>query len=513
MVPGDHAEKTPTKPAYIMAASRQVITYRELEEDANRIAHMFRRLGYQRGDSIAVFSENHEFYFKICWAAQRAGLYYTCISSYLTAEEVDYIVGDCGAKGFITSAAKSAVASELLKMMPGVRDRFMVQGTLDGYLSLENEIAGLPATMIENPSAGADMLYSSGTTGRPKGVRTALPEEDYGYMPEGMDLFTKLYGAGEDTVYLSPAPLYHAAPLRFNMAMQRLGATCVVMEKFDPELAIEYIGRYQCTHSQWVPTMFVRMLKLPIEVRQKYDVSSMKVAIHAAAPCPTQVKYQMIDWWGPVINEYYAGTEGNGFVAINSEQWLAKPGSVGVCLNAVLHIVDDEGNEVPAGQEGTIYFSDGGDFEYYNDPEKTAESKNDRGWTTLGDVGYVDEDGFLFLTDRKAYMIISGGVNIYPQEIENLMVTHPEVMDVAVIGAPNEEFGEEVTAIVQPVNFAAADSELRHRLLDFCREHLSHIKCPRVIDFERELPRHENGKLYKRLLRDRYWTGHNSRIV
>ncbi len=513
MAPGHHAELTPNKAAYIMAGSGITVTYRELEEDANRIAHLLRSLGFRRGDSIAIFSENNEFYFKLCWGAHRAGLFYSCVSSYLTAEEVEYIVSDCNAKGFFTSNAKADVAQILAPSMPGVQHRYMAYGTVEGYQSLEEAMAAQPSTMIADPSEGSDMLYSSGTTGRPKGVRTKLSDEPYGATPEGLAIITQLYGASSETVYLSPAPLYHAAPLRFNLAMQRLGATCIVMENFDPENALDAIGRYQCTHSQWVPTMFIRMLKLPEDVRQKYDVSSLKVAIHAAAPCPMQVKKQMIDWWGPVIHEYYAGTEGNGFVALNSEQWLSKPGSVGVALRGVLHIVDDDGNDVGINQEGTIYFSDGGEFEYYNDPEKTAASRNDKGWSTLGDVGYLDEDGFLFLTDRKAYMIISGGVNIYPQEIENLLITHPEVLDVAVIGTPHEDFGEEVTAIVQPVDFALVGDELRDQLSEFCRAHLSGIKRPRNIDFEQELPRQENGKLYKRLLRERYWTGRESRIV
>ncbi len=316
---------------------------------------------------------------------------------------------------------------------------------------------------------------------------------------------TTLYGADENSIYLSPAPLYHAAPLGFSMACLRSGIQVVVMEHFEAERALKFIERYRVTHSQWVPTMFVRMLKLPEEVRTKYDVSSLKCAIHAAAPCPIPVKEQMIDWWGPVLFEYYAGTEGNGFVQLNSQEWLAHKGSVGRALNCTVHICDDEGKELPVGEPGTIYFGGGGKFEYHKDPDKTAQSRHAEGWSTLGDVGYVDDEGFVYLTDRKHFMIISGGVNIYPQEAENLLITHPKVYDVAVFGVPNEDFGEEVKAVVQPVDMAEAGAALEQELIMFCRSQLSHIKCPRSVDFEAQLPRHPTGKLYKRLLKDRYW--------
>jgi acyl-CoA synthetase (AMP-forming)/AMP-acid ligase II len=329
-------------------------------------------------------------------------------------------------------------------------------------------------------------------------------------------LVSVLFGGDADTIYLSPAPLYHAAPLRFCMATHEVGGTVVVMEHFDPEQALAFIERYRATHSQWVPTMFVRMLKLPREVRERYDVSSLKVAIHAAAPCPVPVKRQMIEWWGPVFHEYYAGTEGNGFVYCNSEMWLAHPGTVGTPLACTVHIVGDDGEEVPQGESGTIYFEGGTEFEYYNDPDKTAASRSSRGWSTLGDVGYLDADGFLYLTDRKAFMIISGGVNIYPQEAENVLINHPAVIDVAVFGVPNEDFGEEVKAVVQPAAMPAdadAAAALERELIAYCRNELADVKCPRTIDFREELPRHPTGKLYKRLLKDEYWSGHQSRII
>ena len=339
-----------------------------------------------------------------------------------------------------------------------------------------------------------------------------MPEGEFG-VDDGPNLFALLYGVSEESIYLSPAPLYHAAPLNFSLGMLAQGVTCVVMQNFDAEAALATIEKYKVTHGQWVPTMFVRMLKLDDADRLKYDISSLQCAIHAAAPCPIPVKEQMIDWWGPVINEYYAGSENNGFVAINSEQWLAHKGSVGLPLVGELHIVGEDGEELPAGESGTVYLGGGGDFEYFNDEKKTAESRHPKGWSTLGDVGYVDEEGYLYLTDRKSFMIISGGVNIYPQETENLLVTHPKVMDVAVFGVPNEEFGEEVKAVVQPKDWKDTGPDLEAELIDFCREQISHIKCPRSIDFEEELPRHPTGKLYKRLLRDRYWEGHKTKLL
>jgi len=516
MHPGVHAASTPDKIAYVLAASGEQVTYAELNDRSNQLAQLLFDRGLRPGDSIAICMENNARYLEATWAAQRSGLYYTCVSSRLTFGEAEYILNDCEAKAYITSTEKRELAEQLSAAMPNVHTRLMVDGTIDGFESYEDAVTAYPAEPIAEELEGSDMLYSSGTTGRPKGVKTPLARTELGANAGGVAMLAQfLYGFTGDSVYLSPAPLYHAAPLRFVMSALRLGCTVVVMEHFDPIEYLANIERYKVTHTQVVPTMFVRMLKLAEDERTKFDVSSLQTVIHAAAPCPIPVKEQMIAWWGPVIHEYYAGTEGNGFVACNSEEWMAHKGTVGKALTGVLHICDEDGKELPHYESGTIFFESGSNFEYHNDPEKTKGSRHPEhpDWSTLGDIGYVDDDGFLFLTDRKANMIISGGVNIYPQEAENILTMHPKVMDVAVFGIPNEDFGEEVKAVVQPVDMAEAGPELERELLAFAKEHLAGFKVPRSIDFEAELPRHPTGKLYKRLLRDRYWEGHQSKLV
>jgi acyl-CoA synthetase (AMP-forming)/AMP-acid ligase II len=514
MHPSLIAEKAPDKPAIIMASTGETVSFGELEKRTNRGAQLFRSLGLKSGDGIAIFMENNARFLEICWAAQRSGLYFTAISSRLTTSEVEYIVKDSNAKALIVGHTLEKVASEVAPLLPDVK-LLMVGGTVQGYASYEDEAAKMPAGRIADETSGAAMLYSSGTTGRPKGVRQPLSGLPIDAPAPLLGLVTMLYGINEESIYLSPAPLYHAAPLHYSMTVQRLGVPVVVLEHFEAEGALAAIEKYKASASQWVPTMFVRMLKLPDAVRLKYDVSSMKSAIHAAAPCPIDVKRRMIEWWGPVLHEYYAGTEGNGMCYVNSTDWLEHPGTVGKSLLSPVHICDDEGNELPTGEAGTIYFASAAQFTYHNDPKKTAESRHPLHpeWSTLGDVGKLDEDGYLYLTDRKAFMIISGGVNIYPQEAENLLITHPRVADVAVIGVPNEDFGEEVKAVVQPLDWKDATPEFAAELIAYCREHLSPIKCPRTVDFDRELPRHPTGKLYKRLVRDRYWGKRESRIV
>jgi long-chain acyl-CoA synthetase len=508
--PGIHAATTPDKAAIIMGTSGEVVTYAELDAGANRLSHVFSELGLQPGDHIAMCMENHPRFLEIVWGAMYAGLVFTACSSRLTSGELEYIINDCNAKAFITSKYKSDQALDIVPATPNVQLRLMLDGVVAGYESYERTVASRSADPLPNRVEGVDMLYSSGTTGRPKGVARDWKPVPLGEGPGLGTTIQVLFGGNDQSIYLSPAPLYHAAPLRFCMGIHALGGTTIVMEHFDPEQAIALIERHNVNISQWVPTMFVRMLKLDPEVRARYDVSSLRCAIHAAAPCPVPVKQQMIEWWGPVLNEYYAGTEGNGFVFCNSEMWLAHPGTVGTPIACVVHIVDENGNECRTGESGTVYFEGGASFKYHNDESKTASSMDPhgRGWSTLGDVGYLDADNFLYLTDRKAYMIISGGVNIYPQEAENVLVLHPRVIDVAVFGVPNDDFGEEVKAVVQPVMMPAYPGEaedLERELIAFCRSHLADVKCPRSIDFRVELPRHPTGKLYKRLLKDEYW--------
>ncbi|MDD3837751.1 MAG: acyl-CoA synthetase [Phenylobacterium sp.] len=506
MHPTVFAKSAPDRLAYVMAGTGQAVTYRELDERSNQGAQLFRALGLRPGDGVAIMMENHPIYYEVLWAAQRAGLRYTAVSSRLTAGEVEYIVSDSGAKAFIASQAMADVALEVAARSQGVQ-LLMVDAALDPFASFEAERAKHPITPIPDETPGGPMLYSSGTTGRPKGV---MRELSGGPLLAGADALTQwartLYGMDEETIYLSPAPLYHAAPLGWSMNVHRLGGTVILMEKFDAEQCLALIERHKVTHAQFVPTHFVRMLKLPEEVRAKYDHASLKVAFHAAAPCPVPVKEQMIAWWGPIIHEYYAGTEGNGRTTINSEEWLAHKGSVGRATPPVeVKICDEDGEPLPPRTEGLVYFAGGGKFSYHNAPAKVAESTNKYGWTTLGDVGWLDEEGFLYLTDRKSFMIISGGVNIYPQEIENLLITHPRVADAAVVGAPDEEMGERVVAVIQPLDWADASEDLRAELTAFCRANLSSVKLPRQIDFMDELPRHPTGKLYKRLIRDAYW--------
>jgi fatty-acyl-CoA synthase len=491
-----------------MAGSAARCTYRELDERSNRLANLLHSSGLHAGDRVAILMENRPEYFEVLWAAMRSGLYLTTINRYLTVEEAAYILEDSEAKALVTSAAMADRAEPLTARATGCALRLVVGGSLAGHDDYEAAIAAQPSSPVEPQLRGDIMLYSSGTTGRPKGIKRPLSGDTVDNPPALLALLQLVFGFDEHTRYLSTAPLYHTAPLGFSMGVQILGGTVVCMEHFDPIEALRAIETHRVTHSQWVPTMFVRMLKLTEEQRNGFDLSSHQVAIHAAAPCPAPVKAQMLEWWGPIIHEYYGGTEGNGMTYASPQDWLAHPGTVGKALFGAIRICDEDGNEVPTGEVGTVYFEQPEmPFEYHNDPERTRSSQHPRhpGWSTLGDIGYVDEDGFLYLTDRKAFMIISGGVNIYPQEIEDCLIVHPKVADVAVIGVPNPDMGEEVKAVVQPAPGVEPSEDLAGELLAHCREHLAGYKVPRSIDFEAELPRLPTGKLYKRLLRDRYW--------
>ncbi len=499
MHPFHHAQSMPDRPAVVIAETGETLSYAKLEARSNQAAQLFRARGLKRGDVLAIFLENHIDFLPLCWGAQRSGLIYTCISTKLTADEAGYILHDCGAKLLIAGASLGGVAAAL----PAVAHRFSVGGEIPGFERLEAALDDQPPARIADESPGRDMLYSSGTTGRPKGVIGPLPEGAIDQPHALLMIAGGLYGFGPDTIYLSPAPLYHAAPLRYCLAVHQFGGTVIVMQKFDPERFLALVEQHRVTHSQVVPTMFVRMLKLPPDVRARHDVSSLKAVIHAAAPCPIAVKEEMIAWFGERIYEYYSATEGAGFTAISPQEWLRKKGSVGKSLLGEIRILDEAGNPLPPGHEGRVFFHGGPPVAYHNAPEKTAEVTGVHG-ATFGDIGYVDEEGYLFLTDRASYMIITGGVNVYPQETENVLIMHEKVADVAVIGVPHEELGEEVKAIVEPRDWAEAGPELAAELIAFARERLSHVKCPRSIDFDPALPRHDTGKLYKRLLKERY---------
>ncbi len=503
MHPSIHAKTQPDKPAIIVAETGTVVTYAQLDSASNRVAQYFRACNLKPGDVVAFMLDNTPDYYSLTWGAQRSGLYYVCMSTRLTPDESGYIIENSGAKILIVS---SSLGGFTIAPQSNV-ERYSIGGALPGYKIWEDAVSAMPITPIDDECAGQDMLYSSGTTGQPKGIKAPIPEDPAIDATNVLVQFAAgLFRFNTDSIYLSPAPLYHAAPLRWSMTVHKIGGTVVVMQKFDPEAALANIEKYHITCSQWVPTHFVRMLKLPAEVREKYSMASLNCAIHAAAPCPIPVKEAMIDWWGPVIEEYYGGSEGNGLTYVGSNAWMEHKGTVGKAVYGILHVCDDDGNDVPPRTEGLIYFEGASNFEYHGDPEKTASARNSQGWSTLGDVGWMDEEGYLYLTDRKSFMIISGGVNIYPQEIENHLISHPAVADVAVIGGPHDEMGEEVIAVIQPANMEHAGDALRAEITAYARLKLSGVKIPRRIDFRDQLPRHDTGKLYKRLLRDEYWS-------
>jgi len=513
LTPSWHAAETPDAPAVIMGSTGEITSYAELEDRSSRFARALRARGVGGGDHVAVLMENNGPFLEVLWAAQRSGLHFTAINSHLREAEVQYVLDDCGAVALVSSVSMADIVSGL--DLSRVAVRVSAIGDLPGFEPYGEVLAGAEPGPLDDEQEGREMLYSSGTTGRPKGVRKPLPGTPFGdpsAAPVQIAQVMTMYGVGPGSAYLSPAPLYHAAPLVYSMSMHRLGAAVVVMEQFDARQCLELIERHRVTIAQFVPTMFVRMLRLPEEERTRYDLSSLQVAMHAAAPCPVAVKRQMIDWWGPIVHEYYSGTEDIGSTFITAEEWLAHPGSVGRPLDEC-HVVGEDGEDLPPGEAGVVYFAGGRPFEYHNDPEKTASITNDKGWRTLGDIGYLDEDGYLYLTDRRAHMIISGGVNIYPQEAENVLASHPAVADVAVIGVPDAEMGEAVKAVVEPTDPAAAGPELEAQLLADCRAQLATYKCPRSIDFVDELPRDPNGKLYKRVLREQYWEGHDSLVI
>ncbi|HEX4189449.1 MAG TPA: AMP-binding protein [Marmoricola sp.] len=487
------AAEDPGKAAVLDAETGEQISYGELEARSNRIAHALRRRGLVPGSHLAVLSPNTLDLFPVVWAAQRSGLLHTPVNWHLAADEATYIVENCEAMLLVHDDSLAELAASIAAAT-GV--------PLLTFAALEAEAATEPATPIGDQAEGYYMFYSSGTTGRPKGILPELPNAPFGTGLQLDHMMAGYFGFGPDTVYLSPGPMYHAAPMGWSFGALRNGGTVVMLPRFDAELALQAIEQYDVTHGQFVPTMFVRMLKLAHDQRAAYDVSSLQVVIHAAAPCPIEVKEQMIAWFGPKLLEYYSGSEGAGFFMIDSAAWANHKGSVGQSVFGVPHVLDDDGAELPTGEIGQIWFSGSAPFEYHGDAEKTAGAYNDRGWSTLGDLGHLDEDGFLYLSDRRTDLILSGGVNIYPREIEDVLVLHPDVDDVAVIGVPDAEFGQSVHAVIQPAPGVSLDG-LDGRISEFLRERIAGFKVPRSFAFG-EVPRLPSGKVLRRHLMKSY---------
>lgn len=511
MYPGTYAQRTPSKPAIIMADSGEVVTYSELDRRSAQLAASLRSAGLKVGDHVAFVATNTPEVFEIYWAALRSGLYVTGVNNHLAPEEAAYIINDCGARALIVSGETAELAEALVSLTPQVEHRVAFRGDLAGHIAYEAALAKESPEHPEEQPRGVDMLYSSGTTGRPKGIKAPLPPRQ---VDEPGDTFAGVfgprYGFDDQTVYYSAAPTYHAAPLRFGGIVHMFGGTLVMTRRFDAEQTLSIIEKYGVTHGQFVPTMFIRMLKLDPETRARYRHDTIRTVIHAAAPCPVDVKREMLGWWGPVLHEYYASTEANGITLIGPDEWLSHPGSVGRAGLGVIHVCDADGNDVPVGEDGVVFFErDVAPFEYHNDPEKSLDARHPRHntWTTTGDVGHVDAEGYLYLTDRKAFMIISGGVNIYPQEIEDCLALHPSILDVAVVGIPDEDMGERVHAFVQAAPGVTASADLGAEILDFVRGRIARYKAPREVTFVSTLPRTPTGKLVKGQLRADYLSG------
>jgi acyl-CoA synthetase (AMP-forming)/AMP-acid ligase II len=503
LYPGTYAETEPEKPAFIVAETGSAVTYADLDRRSVQLARLLRSRGCRPGDRVAILLGNHLRYAEVCWAAYRSGLHFVPVNTRLTAAEADFIVNDSGAVAVITSIDRVHRAGPLRPTCPRVRTWLMTDGVIDGYEPFDEAIFEQPSTPLPDETEGAVMLYSSGTTGRPKGIMRPLSGQPPGTTIMGHDTrVSTAYDLTGDSVVFIPSPLYHSMGVHRLMMAQSLGATVVAMRKFDAEAALAAVEAHGVTHAAWVPTMFVRLLRLDPAVRARYDLSSMVAASVGSAPCPPWVKQSMIDWWGPIITEIYGGSEGMAMTRITSEEWLTHQGSVGRPVYGEPHILRADGTEAATGEEGVIYFAAGRPFQYHRDPAKTASVTSEHGWTTLGDIGYVDPDGYLYVTDRAADLIITGGANVYPREVEDVLLRHPAVEDVAVIGVPDDEYGEVVKAIVQLLQGRAPSASLSDDLIGFCRQAIADYKCPRVVEFVDQLPRHDTGKLYKRRLRD-----------
>ncbi len=509
MYPGRYCDENGSKAAVVMAETGEAVTFSQLETRSQRLAQLLFARGLRRGDHLAILMENTPSYFEVVWAGLRSGLYITPINFHLTEAEVGYILRDSEAKTVVVSASLARVLPGLTDTAAKCKNWLAVGGDVEGYERYEKVVARAPARPLESEPVGQWMLYSSGTTGWPKGIKAALPNASVREYVASTTRFARdFFGFDDSTVYLSPAPLYHSAPMCFSVGAQAMGGTVVIMKRFDALEALRSIGAYHVTHSQWVPTMFVRMLKLGPEQRSAWDLSTHRTAIHAAAPCPRSVKEQMLAWWGPILHEYYSGTEGVGRTYVGPEDWLKHPGTVGRAVLGDIHICAADGADLPAGQTGSVYFArDEPIFEYHNAPEKTRSGRHPdhETWATLGDIGYVNDEGYLFLTDRSSFMIVAGGVNIYPQEIENVLIMHPMVADVAVIGVPNGDLGEEVKAVIQLEAGHLPRPHVAEEILAYARDRMARYKVPRSVDFKESLPRLATGKLAKSSLRDEYW--------
>ena len=503
--PKRHAESSPSRPAVIVADTGASLSYGDMESRSNRLANAFRSFGLGVGDHVAILMENRTEYFEVVWAAMRSGLFVTPINWHLAPDEVEYIVKDCAASVLVTSSACAALSSGAIAE---VNSCIVVGGSAEGFDPYERVLEAHPPSPIEDECEGVWMFYSSGTTGRPKGIKPPSIGGALGEESSFTGLVRGLYGGDESTVYLTPAPLYHAAPSGWAGAVHRLGGTVVTLSKFDPIEFLRAIERCKVTLAQVVPTHMVQLMKLPESERTQFDLSSLKVLVHSAAPCPPEIKRAMLEWLGPVVYEYYSGSEGVGFCAIGPEEWLAHPGSVGRSLLGPVHIVDEDRNEVSTRTEGEVWFEAPHRFEYHGDPEKTSSAYDHRGWSTLGEIGWVDAEGYLFLTDRASNTIISGGVNIYPREIEDALILHPAVSDVAVIGVPDEDMGESVRAVVQATEPPADPAGLEADLIAFCRDRIAHYKCPRSVVFVEDLPRLQTGKIARRLIAAEFRSSH-----
>jgi long-chain acyl-CoA synthetase len=497
------ARHTPDRAAVILAPTGSSVTYRELDERSLRLSAFLKANGLVEGDHVAIMMANSGNYLLVCWAAQRLGLVYIPINWHLAAGEAAYIIADSDAKAIFVSEDVHPILMSVAAQLRHIALALTTGPSFGMFKNLDRVIDSVDEVSEVGYHEGSIMFYSSGTTGRPKGVTRKQAALQWGQLPP-TDMYLKTtYGLNRDTVYLVPAPLYHAAALVWAMNVLRSGGTVVVMEGFDPLDALRLIETHRVTHAQFVPTMFVRMLSLADDERRKHCLSSLKCVLHAAAPCPIPIKIQMIEWLGPIIHEYYAGSERNGLAAVDSATWLTRPGTVGKAVVGQIHIVGEDGTELPAGEDGLIYFSGGNEFAYYKDPVKTASAFNELGWSTLGDIGHIDPEGFLFIADRRTDLIIVGGLNVYPKEAEDALMQHPSVADVAVIGLPNAEYGQEVKAVVELKSGISPSALLAEEMLAFCKARIAAYKCPRSVDFA-ALPRLPNGKMLKRSIREEY---------